>query len=63
MEIELVIDLLKCSECLECVNNCPSNALTWDNVVFGFEVELCTFCETCMDICEESALTVTRVDI
>lgn len=51
------IDDTKCDYCLECVNTCPSGALTYDKC-FEHNSSECMNCEVCMDVCEVNALTI-----
>ena len=53
----LSIDDRKCDYCLECVNTCPSGALTYDKC-FEHQPELCTNCEVCTDVCEHDAIKI-----
>ena len=52
------IDDKKCSYCLDCVHSCPNDALTWEGDCFQHNPELCTYCELCLDLCNEEALEI-----
>lgn len=52
------IDDSKCSYCLDCVHGCNSGALRWEDNCFTHNAELCTYCECCLDLCMEEALTI-----
>ena len=51
------IDDKKCDYCLECVNACPSGALTYDKC-FEHNGAECSYCEVCMDLCPNEAINV-----
>ena len=57
------IDNDKCTYCMECVNTCPTNALTYDDTVkcFMHNAYECSYCEVCMDVCEPEALTILEM--
>lgn len=54
------IDSDKCTYCMECVNTCPNNALTYEESVkcFMHNAYECSFDEYCMDICPNSAIQI-----
>lgn len=54
------IDDHKCTYCMECVNTCPTGALTYDRSVkvFMHNAYECSYCEVCMDVCEPEAIKV-----
>ena len=54
------IDDHKCDYCMECVNTCPTGALTYDCQVKVFQHNAyeCSYCEVCMDVCEREAIKV-----
>ena len=54
------IDSNKCDYCMECVNTCPNDALTYDNTVkvFMHNAYECAYCEVCMDVCEPEAIKI-----
>ncbi len=47
-----VIDKVKCTECDECVEICPSDAVKEYSIT-----EECTYCSLCLDVCRPNALT------
>ena len=49
------IDDKRCTYCLECVNACPSGALTYDKC-FEHDSNECWNCESCMGFCD--AITI-----
>ena len=57
------IDSNKCDYCLECVNTCPTGALTYDRTVKAFmhNAYECSYCEVCMDVCEQDALEILEM--
>ena len=50
----------KCDYCMECVNTCPNDALTYDSQVkvFMHDAYSCAYCEVCMDVCEKEAIKI-----
>ena len=58
---DLKIDYTKCTYCMECVDICAPEALTYNGALneFNFISEECTYCETCLDVCEVEAITIT----
>jgi ferredoxin len=54
------IDDKKCDYCMECVNTCPTSALTYDSSVkvFMHNAYECSYCETCMDVCDQDAIKI-----
>lgn len=62
-----------CNQCMECVEVCQGGILTEDRIniidmlkyfnnhfkVHAFE---CTYCESCMDVCEQNAIMVTPAE-
>lgn len=57
-----VLDLTTCTGCLQCVNACPTAALTTSRGLdeVRFEAGRCVKCGTCHDVCEPRALTLAR---
>ena len=49
---------LACNLCGDCVDICPSDALTINEQLIH-NGELCTYCESCMDVCPECAIRIT----
>ena len=49
-----------CTYCLDCVDTCPSGALTYDKC-FEHNPDECMNCEVCMDVCEVNAITIMEV--
>ena len=49
-----------CTYCLDCVDTCPSGALTYDKC-FEHNPDLCMNCEVCSDVCEHEAITIMEV--
>ena len=58
--VSVRIDDKLCTYCLDCVDTCPSGALTYDKC-FEHDRTVCTNCEVCMSICEVNALTIMEV--
>lgn len=53
----LGVDENRCIKCLECVNNCPTHAIEYDDANFTFS-ESCTACYRCYNFCPAQAITV-----
>ena len=51
------IDKDKCTACSACVDVCPTEAITVDDVAIVDE-EKCVDCGTCVDECPSEAITV-----
>lgn len=47
-----------CSQCLDCIECCPSGALSYYEGVFLYSSNNCTLCETCADVCDGGAIKV-----
>lgn len=52
------IDYDKCDKCYDCVNCCPTNALTVKDGVFLHNAYECSYCEVCKDVCEQECLEI-----
>jgi len=59
--VSVRIDDKRCNYCLECVNACPSGALTYDKC-FEHDGEKCWYCESCMGLCEQEAITILPME-
>ena len=55
------IDDKKCSRCYECVENCPTGALTLDKGIFVHNSYECAYDEVCSDICPEGAIRILEM--
>ena len=58
------VDTDKCTFCMECVNICPTEALTFDGdvVVFMHDSDKCTYCEQCLNMCEAECLEILEAE-
>ena len=52
----LKIDIEMCSACGECVEACPSDALTLKNVDLTVDDDACSECGACESECQQGAL-------
>lgn len=52
-----VLDQGKCNQCLKCLEQCPSNAIYWDESV-ELDPVSCTGCGYCVSQCERQALSL-----
>ena len=57
--IELTINMEVCSECMDCVECCPTGALYYQDG-FHFDSSKCAFDEVCADVCPEQCIEVTN---
>ena len=55
------IDDNKCQRCYECINCCSNKALTLDNGIFVHDAYSCAYCEVCMDVCPNGAISVLEM--
>lgn len=56
--VKVIHDMSKCSQCLDCVEFCPSGALGYSEGVFIHSPNNCAYCENCQDICDNQAIKV-----
>jgi ferredoxin len=63
--INKTIDYDKCTNCKECVQFCPTEALTKNSVedTIYFQIGKCVNCNICNDICKENAINNSFEDI
>ena len=55
-----VVDPTRCpSDCHECVEACPTDALRVDEQGLGLDLGRCLFCQECVDSCPEGAIRYT----
>ena len=54
------VDSNKCDYCLECVNTCPNEALTYDSQVkvFMHNAYECNYEKECEQSCKNNAITI-----
>lgn len=51
------IDRAKCNSCGDCIAQCPTDALGWqDNEATLPHPDLCIYCATCEEICPVNAI-------
>lgn len=51
------IDQTACTGCGDCIVQCPTGALAWENDKANLaHPELCIYCATCEDICPVNAI-------
>lgn len=52
-----IIDQQKCDGCGDCIAQCPTDALGWQNDKASLShPDLCIYCATCEDICPTHAI-------
>lgn len=54
-----IVDMKKCTQCRECVKNCPTSAIQIDNKRLTFDLGLCIYCGECAKVCSPKAITIT----
>ena len=52
------IDDKRCNRCYECIQACSTSALSLDGATFIHNPADCSYCEVCMDVCPEEAITI-----
>ena len=53
-----IIDLEKCEGCGDCVDECPTEAISMVNEKAVVEEEACSDCGACVDVCPTEAITM-----
>jgi len=53
-----VVDAEKCKASGECIDVCPTEAITLENNVAVVDEDVCSDCGVCADACPEDAITV-----
>ena len=62
MTVQVKINIDDCILCLECTDACPTHALTYTSCGgFYHQSELCSYCESCFDVCTEQAIKIEEV--
>ena len=51
----IVINKEKCIGCEVCLNNCPCNAITYEEGVCKIDADVCAECGNCKDVCPVDA--------
>jgi ferredoxin len=51
------IDKNECTGCEECVDNCPSEAISMDENIAVINAEACTECGECVEVCPAEAIS------
>ncbi|MHA1611129.1 MAG: 4Fe-4S binding protein [Promethearchaeota archaeon] len=51
------VDKTRCTECQQCVDQCPTQAITFDDGMFTFDPN-CTACFRCYNFCPTLAITI-----
>lgn len=54
---------LACNLCGECVESCPTDALTINDDKLNHDGEKCQYCEVCMDLCPECAIRIDEGEL
>ena len=45
------VEIVPCSQCLLCVDACPTSALAYRDRSWALDLSACTFCGDCADVC------------
>jgi len=61
MNLECALGLA-CNLCGECVDTCPTGALSITDSILKHDKDTCQFCEVCMDVCPECAIRIYEVE-
>ena len=51
------IDKNECTGCEECVDNCPSEAISMEDNAAVINAEACTECGECVEVCPAEAIS------
>jgi 4Fe-4S ferredoxin len=63
-EGRLVIDDAKCpAECNKCLNLCPVKAIVREGARVFLELEDCSYCGVCRNICDQDAINLIRTEV
>ena len=52
------IDDRKCTRCYTCVDECSTGALSLEGVIFCHNAYECSYCESCMMVCQNDAIKI-----
>ncbi len=55
------VDDSKCKRCLECINNCPTDALQYYRACFLHNAYECNYEKECEQACPENAITILEM--
>jgi ferredoxin-type protein NapF len=57
--------LENCSRCNKCIDKCPEKIIVKGDggfPVINFEFGACTFCQDCVDVCDDAALSINNTE-
>jgi ferredoxin/multimeric flavodoxin WrbA len=57
---QIVVDITKCTKCLQCVKQCPTHAIIYENEKFLFNNK-CTACMRCYNFCPMGAIGINNL--
>lgn len=50
-------EILPCSQCLICVQMCPTGALQYHNRIWSLDLGRCIFCAECASLCPNGLIS------
>ncbi len=56
-----VIDKDKCTQCDECKDSCPCDAIVENDGHYEVDPDLCAECGACLDVCEFEAISEQEI--
>lgn len=56
--ITVKIDDNKCNRCYECIDVCPTGALSLEQTIFIHNAYECNYEKECEKVCNENAITI-----
>ena len=52
------VDVIKCEACNDCVNACPTGAISIENDKAKIDEAACSDCSLCVDTCPKQAISM-----
>jgi len=53
-----IVDKSTCTGCESCINECPAEAMTFENETVIIDADACVDCGSCIDVCPADALSM-----
>ncbi len=57
----IYVDVERCTGCENCLDICPTDAISMRNGTAFIEESLCAACEVCLDVCPQNAILAVEV--